>query len=137
MGVDVCAYMRIKDLRQMICKNEDFCSLMELIACTGGLRWDAFLNAFGLDYYKTNITKLTSKDIIKRLDKYNSSLMSKESWLHLVSKYDIIFVPDNEYEYLEDPDYIELLDFEYCVEDVVCSQFENIIEKCDTYVKNR
>lgn len=136
MGVDICAYMKVEELRRVICENEDFCLLMEFISRTSGLRWDAFLNAFGLDYYKMNITKLTSKELVNYFDKYDSSLLDRQSWFYLISTYDIIFVPDN--IDFEEPDYVELLDFEYCVEDVVCSQFKDIIEKCDTYhVKNR
>jgi len=136
MGADVCIYMKIKDLRQMICKNEDFCLMMELVSRTAGLRWDAFLNTFGLDCYKTNTTKLTSKDLTKLLGNYNGSLLDRESCSRLLSTYEIIFIPDN--EEFENSDYIELLDFAYCVEDVVCSQFDDIVKKCDTYhVKDR
>ena len=124
MGVDTLAYINIKDLKKLI--SENFDQLLNLIFETQ-VRWQAFLSELRLDE-RVDIVK--PEDLKEHLATYNGVIRNRDFW-YQISNLDIIFLSDINplADKLDsDPNYIELADFYFTIQDFIKAKFDEIVK---------
>jgi len=126
MGVDLDIWINKKDIPKLLELDSQIqvWSHFYFLLKWSGIRWYRFQENFNLENYEP----ITSKELLDHLARSNIKIKDRDSWVDVLSKYDLLFAPDTKYtEIKEKGTHIEVSDLEKWIQKLVKKHINELI----------
>lgn len=125
MGIDLVIYVRKDDVRKLLDIDSDYPDWNAfLFLSRKQVRFYRFLEEMGLD---EGTRKISSKELLIHLAKTNKKIKDRDKWVEILSRFDLMFVPDT-YNDIDEEEYVPLDVVEQGVYSTIRRHFKEVMK---------